>query len=584
MNIAARLEQNSKPGSIYVSDSVKRNLENKTGISSSFVQEAALKNVKDPIKIYEITVDGQFLPDSLPDSRDFNQTKVTPNWKRPATIIALVGLVISLLILYLNPSFNLSLKETGNIQLPGNSIAVLPFENQGNDAAFDYLGTGFADGILTKLSMLNDFTIISRSSSFKFKKSDKSLSEIAELLNVSMILEGSYQVINDEIRINAKLVGVKDNKNLLAETYNGKVENIFKLQDQASNGLFNLLGKNGISASSKDSKSKNPISIEAFKYYQEGISLLKEEYVYKSGILESRILLQKALNKDPGYIEPLIALSESFLMEMFYGYNSIIYVKDSIEKYVSRANVINPDIGQLMTIRGAMNFYEYNMSEAERLIKKGIKLNPNYPLSYYFLSFMSVLNVNQYDKFHYINTAINLDPLNSAFQTTKILQSIFLLDFGTAESMIDNSLQKQPGDNMGLFLKGMMLNQQKKYQEALNSLLMRSVGDTTNFLVAYTYGMLGNTAMTEKITNVLIERENNYYISPTMIAIAYLGIGDHEKVLEWMEKAYIEKDSWYYWLLLTMFEPLYEDPRFIELMKKFNIYTTYQMLYDKVDE
>ena len=54
---------------------------------------------------------------------------------------------------------------------------------------------------------------------------------------------------------------------------------------------------------------------------------------------------------------------------------------------------------------------------------------------------MSVLSVNQNDQLRYVNTAINLDPMNSAYQTTKIIQSIFLSDFDTAESMIDKSLQ-----------------------------------------------------------------------------------------------------------------------------------------------
>ena len=89
--------------------------------------------------------------------------------------------------------------------------------------------------------------------------------------------------------------------------------------------------------------------------------------------------------------------------------------------------------------------------------------------------------------------------------------------------------------------------------------------------------------MTEKITNTLIERGNKHYVSPTMIAIAYLCLGNHDKVLEWVEKAYIEKNAWFYWLLLTVFEPLQEDPRFIDLLKNFDIYTTFQILYDKMD-
>ena len=579
VNIAARLEQTSKPGCIFVSESVNRNLVNKPGISSDFVEEAKLKNVKEPIKIFQIKVDKDFLPDSLPGHETSELQSKGLRWEIIALTTIIFGFFIYFIIPYI-PALNSTSINPHKVQLPGNSIAVLPFENLGIQEEYDYLGLGFADGILTKLSMLNDFVIIDRGSSFRFAKTGKSIKEIASQLGVSMILEGSYQVFNNEIRIYAKLVGVDGKRNLLTETYNGELESIFKLQDQASEGLYKLLGKTEIKSVEKNSDEYTP-SLEAYKYYQEGVSNMKENYLYKSSILESRNLYHKALAADPNYVEPLIALSESFLYEIFFGYNTIYFVKDSIEKYVQQASMINPNIGQLLSLKGAISFYEFEMEEAMKLIKKGIALNPNYSFNYALLSYIYVLLVDEFNQQNAIETAIELDPLNNNYQSTKIIQSIFLSNFDIAEQMIEASLKVYPGDNMALFLKGMMLTQQKNYEKALEVMLMRSVGDTTNFLVSYLHAMVGNAQMNEKILEVLLDRESRHFVSPTMIAIAYLGQSNHDKVLEWSEKAHEIKDGFRNWLLMTMFQPMHKDHRFIAMLKKFELYEAYKILYEK---
>lgn len=581
VNIAARLEQTSKPGCIFVSESVHRNLVNKPGISSSFVEEAELKNVKEPVKIFQISVDKHFLPESLPGNETYKLQRKGLRWGIVALATIVLGFLVYFIIPYI-PGLNSTAINPQKVRLPGNSIAVLPFENLGTNEEYDYLGLGFADGILTKLSMLSDFVIIDRGSSFRFVKTEQTLKEIADQLGVSMILEGSYQVFNNEIRIYAKLVGVDGNRNLLTETYNGELESIFELQDLASEGLYKLLGKTKIKSVEDNSDVYTP-SLEAYKYYQEGVSKMKENYLYKSSILESRNLYHKALMVDPNYMEPLIALSESFLYEIFYGYNSIYFVKDSIEKYTQKARQINANDGKLLSLKGAIEFYEYDLEEAFKLINKGISLNPNYPFNYAVLSYIYVLKVDEVKQQNAINTAIALDPLNNNYQTTKTIQSIFLSNFDIAEKMIEASLREHPGDNMALFLKGMMLVQQKKYQESLDALLMRSVGDTTNWLVAYSQGMVGNMKMNEKIINVLLDREARYFVSPTMIAIAYLGQGNYDKVLEWSEKANSVKDGFRNWLVMNMFEPMHNDQRFIKLLKDFNLYETYKIMHGKND-
>ena len=267
VNIAARIEQQAAPGSIYVSENVQRDLANRQEIQAEFIRDEQLKNVRGRTKLFRIDVDMARIPKHVGKGGNNNRFLNKQKWILGAGILAFAAMVF---FIFTTPAFQ-EFYAGQNIdhftQLPGNSIAILPFQNQGSNQEFDYLGVGIADGILTKLSMLNDFVIISRSSSFRFQNSEKSLSEIAAQLGVEMILEGSYQIMSNDIRINAKLVDVKGNKNLLAETYTGELEQLFKLQDKASEGLFDLLDKSQIDKARSDKgrpTTKIPGSIQNF--------------------------------------------------------------------------------------------------------------------------------------------------------------------------------------------------------------------------------------------------------------------------------------------------------------------------------
>ena len=570
VNVAARLEQFAKPGNIYISDSVKRALANKPGIECSFIEQAKLKNVDEPVKIYTATID----PQKLPSESSENNNPATIRKKLKNIVLAGSMLMLfALILMYVNGLIFHSPNKPAAL-LPGNSIAVLPFENIGQSEQYNHLGVCFADGILTKLSMLDNFVIINSASSFKYENSKTSLSEIAADLGVTMILQGSYQVFEDKIRINAKLVDVNKSKNLLAESYSGNLDRIFKLQDQASEGLFRLLGKSEVNFTPTPAT-----SMDALKFYHQGNSILNRSYLPKSDLEESRSYLRKALSSDPDYFEAVLGLSKSFLLEVYYGYNSVFYVKDSIQKYLEKAASISPKDGRILSIRGSVHLYEKDIELARKELLMSQRLNPNYGHTYYSLSLLSLYDADREKSLDYINKAIELDPLNEFYVIPKTAHSILSFDLDLAEKLVGDILKKEPGSNTGLFLKGTLLCQQKQYQDALHAMLMRSIGENTNWLVAYLQGKVGNAEKCKEIIDVLLKRRESQYVSSVIIAIAYLGLSDYEQVFKWLEIAKKENDDWSLWIVFSAFEPLHENPEFIEYLKEFKVNNLFQKLY-----
>jgi len=152
VNIASRIQALAPSGGIYISEMVYRNIANKKEMESEFVKEEKLKNVKEPIRVYEV-----FTRNS--------QAYVKPDDSRETII---------------NPAED-------------KSIAVLPFTNLSSDAEQEYFSDGLTEDIITQLSKIKAYKVISRTSVMQYKNTSKTIKEIGKELGVKLIMEGSVQ-------------------------------------------------------------------------------------------------------------------------------------------------------------------------------------------------------------------------------------------------------------------------------------------------------------------------------------------------------------------------------------------------------
>jgi len=150
VNIASRIQTITAPGSIYVSESVHHNVSNKQGIETRFVKQEMLKNVKDPVRIYEVITSVETA---------FPQTPIKQQSQKPLEY----------------------------------SIAVLPLLNMSNDPDQEYFCDGISEEIINALAQLNNLRVISRTSAFSFKGKNHDAREIGKSLDVTTLLEGSVR-------------------------------------------------------------------------------------------------------------------------------------------------------------------------------------------------------------------------------------------------------------------------------------------------------------------------------------------------------------------------------------------------------
>jgi TolB-like protein len=197
VNIASRLESLSVPGGILISEKLQDELFNHPDLKTKPLGKFNLKNVKKPVEIYAVSVDGIVVP----SANELSSEKAEAS----------------------------------------KSIAVLPFLNMSADPENEYFSDGITEEILNALVKVEGLQVTSRTSSFSFKGKNIEVKEIAKQLNVNTILEGSVRKSGSRVRITAQLVNTADDYHIWSETYDRNLEDIFEVQDEISKKIANTL-------------------------------------------------------------------------------------------------------------------------------------------------------------------------------------------------------------------------------------------------------------------------------------------------------------------------------------------------------
>jgi len=334
VNIAARIQGISRPGSIYISESVHNNVSNKLNIKTKFVREEMLKNVTDAIRIYEV---------------------LTAFTRKPSKEV---------------------IREQSQ-KSKQDSIGVLPFVNMSNDPEQDYFCDGISEEIINSLAQLKNLRVTARTSVFSFKGKNIDMREIGKTLDVSTLLEGSVRKSGGHLRITVNLIGVSNGAHLWSKRYDRELKDIFSIQeDIARNVATELTGY--LSIEDKEVIRPHETVIEAYDYYLRGRQLF-----HQLALDESKQMFEKAIGIDPSYAPALSGLSDaySWIYEWEGGSNDDLA---AAEHYSMKALSLAPKNADSHSSRGYVLALGKRHDEAEQEFKEAIRLNPNLYEAYYY--------------------------------------------------------------------------------------------------------------------------------------------------------------------------------------------------------
>ena len=341
VNIASRIQAIADPGEIYISESIHNNISNKQGIETRFVKQEALKNVKEPVRVYKVLMN-EVQPGS--SSMESNQSAIENIFEK--------------------------------------SIAVLPFVNMSNDPEQGYFSDGLTEELIANLSRLKDMRIVSRTTSMQYKGTTKDIQTIGREISVRYILEGSVRKYQDNIRITAQLIDVRNDNHLWAETYKGKLADVFDIQEQVSRQILDAL-RIKLAPTENVLLSKRPtINPEAFDYCLRARDFLERRT--KNNILFAMQLYQKAIELDPKYAAAYAGLGESYATLYQVCDRKDVWLEKAIESSLN-ALMYDSASSDAYAALGIAYFNKGKTDDALTATKKAIELDPNSYIGYWIL-------------------------------------------------------------------------------------------------------------------------------------------------------------------------------------------------------
>ncbi len=241
--LAQRVEQLAEPGGLCITGAIHEALPRRMPFDLENLGEHELKGFDDPVHVYRVNLSvGETI---LPPDKSSQQRAPQNIWRLGVALVVIALVVAGGAAYWFKtqaPQVEVASIDRVAFPLPDKpSIAVLPFINLSDDPKQEYFVDGMTEDLITDLSKLSGLFVISRNSVFTYKNKAVNIQQVAVDLGVRYILEGSVRRAGGQIRINAQLIDASTGGHLWAERYDGKLDDIFALQDKITRRIVTAL-------------------------------------------------------------------------------------------------------------------------------------------------------------------------------------------------------------------------------------------------------------------------------------------------------------------------------------------------------
>jgi TolB-like protein/Tfp pilus assembly protein PilF len=488
--------------------------------------------------------------------------------------VVIIGVAISIGLFFLgrySASTPASTVRTEAATVSQKSIAVLPFDNLSRDPDNAYFAEGVQDEILTRLAKVADLKVISRTSTQHFKSAPENLPEIAKQLGVMHILEGSVQKANDQVRVNVQLINALTDAHLWAETYDRRLIDIFSVESEIAKNIAESLQAK-LTGSEKSSMAKAPTANpEAYELYLKGRFFWNK----RSGadLRKAIDYFNQAIAKDPNYAPAYAGLADSYLLLPNYGGMSTQEAISPARSAVRKALELDDSLAEAHASLGLLNTLELHLESAVSDFERAIQLKPNYATAHHWLM-LGQLSLGRFDQaIAEGKRAVELDPLSVIINADFAWTYACARRFDEAEMQARKTLEIDPRFFLVHYYLGGISQLKGRLNDAISE--FQKAVDLNNdayslAMLGQAYARAGRKDEAQKILARMTEEAKSRYIAPYAWALMFDGLGEKERAIDELERAYQKSDTNY--LFVIKVDPLLEDlrsiPRFAALVQK----------------
>jgi len=442
------------------------------------------------------------------------------------------------------------------------TLAILPFVNLTANSNYDYM-TGMADTLFNKLSASSQLNIKPLTQTSDYSPDGVDPVKLGKTLDVEAILTGRIVDLDDQSFIEIKLLSTFDGGELLSEKVPLAGSDPLNLQNNISEQVIFKL-QSPLSTNHKKSQSlaqkEDP---QAYTYYLKGLNYWKNRgSATDDNLKNARDAFYEAIKIDPNYARAYTGLAYVFIVRPSVNFKAMhpqdakILARTNAEKAIA----IDPNLCEAHAALGAILFkYEYKWSEAEKEFKRAMDLNPDIAQTYFWYSELLVATGRK-EALEVSRKALELDPSKplAYLNVGRILY--FERRFDEAEKQLTEALDKFPKYVPLKNMLGIVYLQQQKSAAAIQIFEELHAGNKAyTAMLGYAYGKTGNRAQALKMLDELDEMEKkDDYLPAHEKVLVYIGLGEKDKALSGLQKAYEEA---FFGLTSLNIDPLYDDLR-----------------------
>ena len=467
-------------------------------------------------------------------------------------------------------------------------LAVLPFGNLSGAKDDDYFSDGLTEEMTTQITRLqaSGLAVIAHTTAEHYNASSKSLEQMKKDLGVGYVLEGKVRRGGNRVRITAQLIHLKDQTQLWAETYERDLSDVLSVQADIAKAIareINLALNLSQSARLSDlEKNQGRVKPAAYDAY------LKARYnlhqMTPSAIRRSIEDFERAIQADRNYAPAHAGLASAYALLAIAPFDLLPphEAMPKAEKAARRALELDNTFAEAHTALALVNHhYHWKWKEAEAGYEQAIELNPDHADTHLWYSWL-LLALGQRDAaFDEIEQTMSIvqetDPHRLvAVHTTRAAAYYFGREYQRAVDECEKAKQLDPGYFMLHFIAGRAYMRLNDYAKAIAH-LQRARSDTGEMplmdaALGLAYAVSGKMAETMKLAETFKASAKKRYIPPTYFGMLFAGMGDKDKALVWLERAYTERADGLTWLNVEpMLDEVRSDPRFEDLIRRIGL-------------
>jgi len=498
-----------------------------------------------------------------------NLSHVSGYFTRPRLVLTFVVLAVSIAAVF----FYYSRRQASVASI--DSIAVLPFVNQNNDANVEYLCDGLTESIINSLAKLSHLRVVARSSVFRFKDKETDPFSVGKELGVRAVLTGRLSQRGDDLLVSVELLDVRDNKQLWGDQYSQPVSNLLSMQRRIASEITNNLQLELSGAEEKNVTKHYTEDVEAYQLY------LKGRYYWskrtEDGATKAIEYFNEAIRKDPNYALAYTGLADAYCSLGFSFDVGSLPPREAMpraKEAALKALELDNTLSEAHTSLAMINLlFDWDWSGAEREFKRAIELDPNNANAHHWYSHYLLPMGRNEESLAESKRALEKGPLDLILNVHLGWHYLYTRQYKFAAEQFNKTLEMDPNYVQARRYLGLTYEQTGQHEEALAALqsalaLVKRNADIEAEL-GHALAVANKKTEAQRALDRLLALSKERFVSSYDVATIYAGLGESDKALSWLDKAVEERsDLLVYVQVDPRFDALHKDPRFIKLVEK----------------